>query len=193
MGSKSSEQRSRQLVVPGERLGVIEEYTPDAGTYVRDGVIYSRVVGQILVDLTQKRVSVRRLARGTNVPKIGSIVIGQVSNVQTQNAGVRIFNVDRRDLSGVFSSVLHVSDVQMRFVDSMYDVCKPGDIMRGKVISEKNRTFHLSTKDKDLGVVYAFCSNCGYLLEPRRQGMHCSRCGRIEGRKTAYGYGKGVI
>jgi exosome complex component CSL4 len=193
MDSKSSEQRNKQLVVPGERLGVIEEYTPDAGTYVRDGVIYSKVVGQILVDLIQKRVSVRRLARGTNVPKIGSIVIGQVSNVQTQNAGVRIFNVDRRDLSGVFSSVLHVSDVQMRFVDSMYDVCKPGDIMRGKVISEKNRTFHLSTKDKDLGVVYAFCSNCGYLLEPRRQGMHCSRCGRIEGRKTAYGYGKGVI
>jgi exosome complex component CSL4 len=193
MGSKSSEQRSKQLVVPGERLGVIEEFTPDAGTYVRDGAIYSKVVGQVLVDLAQKRVSVRRLARGTNVPKIGSIVIGQVSNVQPQNAGVRIFNVDRKKLSGVFSSVLHVSDVQMRFVDSMYDVCKPGDIMRGKVISEKNRTFHLSTKDKDLGVVYAFCSNCGYLLEPKRQGMHCSRCGRIEGRKTAYDYGKGVI
>jgi exosome complex component CSL4 len=193
MGSKSSDQRSKQLVVPGERLGVIEEFTPDAGTYVRDGVIYSKVVGQVLVNLAQKRVSVQRLARGTNVPRTGSIIIGQVSNVQTQNAGVRIFNVDRKKLSGFFSSVLHVSDVQMRFVDSMYDVCKPGDIMRGKVISEKNRTFHLSTKEKELGVVYAFCSNCGYLLEPKRQGMHCSRCGRIEGRKTSYDYGKGVI
>jgi exosome complex component CSL4 len=193
MGSKSSDQRSKQLVVPGERLGVIEEFTPDAGTYARDGVIHSKVVGQVLVDLAQKRVSVQRLAQGTNVPKIGSIVMGQVSNVQTQNAGVRIFNVDGKELSGGFSSVLHVSDVQMRFVDSMYDVCKPGDIMRGKVISEKNRTFHLSTKDKDLGVVYAFCSNCGHLLEPKRQGMRCSRCGRIEERKTAYDYGKGVI
>ena len=193
MGSRSSDQRSKQVVVPGERLGVIEEFTPDLGTYVKDGVIYSKTVGQASVDLAQKRVSVRQLAHGTNVPKIGSIIIGQVSNVQTQNAGVRIFNVDKKKLSGVFSSVLHVSDVQMRFVDSMYDVCKPGDIMRGKVISEKNRTFHLSTKDKDLGVIYAFCSNCGFLLEPKRQGMHCARCGRIESRKTAYDYGKGAV
>jgi exosome complex component CSL4 len=193
MGSKSSEQRSKQLVVPGERLGVIEEYTPDAGTYVRDGVIYSKVVGQALVDLAQKRVSVRRFIGGTNVPKMGSVVIGQVTNVQPQNALIRVFNVDKKELSGVFSSILHVSDVQTRFVDSMYDVCKPGDIIRGRVISEKNRTFHLSTKDKDLGVVYAFCSNCGYLLESKRQSMHCSRCGRIEIRKAAFDYGKGEI
>jgi exosome complex component CSL4 len=192
MVSKSSEQKSEQLVVPGERLGVIEEFTPDAGTYVRNGVIYSKVVGEALVDLAHKRVSVRQLAYGTSVPKVGSIVVGQVSNVQTQNAGIRIFNVDKKELSGIFTAVLHVSDVTMRFVDSMFDVCKPGDILRGRIISEKNRTYHLSTKDKDLGVVYAFCSNCGYLLEPKRQIMHCPRCGRIEARKTAFDYGKGA-
>ena len=39
MNSKSTEQKTGQLVLPGERLGVIEEFTPDTGTFVKDGVI----------------------------------------------------------------------------------------------------------------------------------------------------------
>jgi exosome complex component CSL4 len=193
MGVKASEQKTGQLVVPGERLGVIEEFTPDSGTYVRNGIIYSKTVGHALIDFMHKRVSVFPLEKKLNVPKIGSVVLGQVSNVQTQSAQVRITQVDGTKVSGFFSGVLHVSDVQMRFVDSMFDVCKPGDILRAKVISEKNRTYHLATQDKDLGVVYAFCSNCGYGLEQKRQGMHCPRCGRFEDRKVTEDYGKGTL
>jgi exosome complex component CSL4 len=193
MNSNPSEQKSGQLVTPGERLGVIEEFIPDAGTYVKDGVIYAKVVGHALIDLMHKKVSVFPLGRGTKVPKVGSVVMGQVSNVQTQNAGVRITQVEKKQISGFFNGVLHVSDVQMRFVDSMFDVCKPGDIIRAKVISEKNRTYHLGTQESELGVLYAFCSNCGHGLEQKRQGMECPRCGRIENRKIAIDYGKGPV
>jgi len=193
MNSNPAEQKSGQLVTPGERLGVIEEFIPDAGTYVKDGVIYAQVVGHALIDLMHKKVSVFPLGRGTKVPKVGSVVMGQVSNVQTQNAGVRITQVEKKHISGFFNGVLHVSDVQMRFVDSMFDVCKPGDIIRAKVISEKNRTYHLGTQDSELGVLYAFCSNCGHGLEQKRQGMECPRCGRIENRKIAIDYGKGPV
>jgi exosome complex component CSL4 len=193
MSLKSSEQKMGQLVVPGERLGVIEEFIPDAGTYVKDGVIYSKVIGRVLIDVVHKRVTVHQLAHGAKVPITGSTVMGQVSNAQSDTAGVRIFEIGNDEVSGVFAGILHVSDVQLRYVDSMFDICKPGDILRAKVISEKNRTYHLSTKDKNLGVVYAFCSSCGALLEPRRQGMHCPRCGRVERRKTAADYGRGLI
>jgi len=180
-------------VSPGERLGVIEEFIPDAGTYVKDGVIYSKVVGRSLLDLPNKRVSVYPLVHGAIVPKIESIVLGQVSSVKTQNAVVRIFQIDKKQLSGFFASILHISDVQLRYVESMFNVCRPGDILRAKVISEKNKIYHLSTKDKNLGVVYAFCSRCGHILELGRQGMRCPRCGKIEKRKTAPEYGKGII
>ena len=193
MSSKSNDQKTGQLVVPGEKLGVIEEFIPDAGTYVKEGVIYSRVIGRVLIDLVHKKVSVHQLARGAKVPMTGSTVVGQVSNAQSDTAGVRIFEVSDKDVNGAFVGILHVSDVAMRYVDSMYDICKAGDIVRAKVISEKNRTYHLTTKDKNLGVVYAFCSNCGGLLEPRRQGMNCPKCGRIERRKIASDYGKGLI
>jgi exosome complex component CSL4 len=193
MSSKTVEQKGGELVVPGERLGVIEEYVPDAGTFVKDGVIYSKVVGRSMLDLATRRVSVCPEGRSLLVPQVGSTVIGQVTGAQPENANVRILEVDGKQLSGVFIGVLHISDVHLRYVDSMSEVCKAGDIIRAKVISDKNQAYHLSTKDKDLGVIYGFCSNCGTTLESRRQGMSCPKCGRIETKKIAFDYGKASV
>jgi exosome complex component CSL4 len=193
MCSKSSDRKSGKFVVPGECLGVIEEFIPDTGTFVKDGKICSKVVGHALLDLLNKKVSVYPLVHAARVPKVGSTVVGQVSSVQPQNAVVRIFQIGGRNLTGVFNGFLHVSDAHMRFVDSMFDICKPGDIVRANVVSEMNRAYHLSTRDKGLGVVYAFCSRCGYFLEPKGYNMRCGRCGNVERRKTAVDYGKGVL
>jgi exosome complex component CSL4 len=193
MISKKSGQKGGQLVLPGERLGVIEEFVPDEGTFVKDGVIYAKLVGRSMLDLATRHVSVRPVGRGVLVPGVGDTVVGQVSTVQPENAGVRIFQMGDRELSGVFTGVLHISDVHLRYVDSMFEVCKAGDIIKARIVSEKNQVYHLSTKDKDLGVVYAFCSNCGAQLESRRQNMHCPKCGRIERRKTVFDYGKGIL
>ena len=70
MSLKSPEQKSGHLVLPGERLGVIEEFIPDSGTYVKDGVIYSKIVGRALMDLLNKRVSVYPVVNGVVVPKV---------------------------------------------------------------------------------------------------------------------------
>jgi len=190
MSLKSPQQKSGHLVLPGERLGVIEEYIPDSGTYVKDGVIYSKIIGRALMDLLNKRVSVYPVVDRVAVPKLSSSVVGQVGNAQSDNVLVRIFKIGPNRLSGVFSGILHISDVQDRYVDSMNDVCKPGDIIRAKVISEKNKMYHLSTVDKDMGVLYGFCSRCGGLLEQKRNDMNCPKCGNIERRKTASDYGK---
>jgi exosome complex component CSL4 len=193
MNLKSSEQKSGHLVLPGERLGVIEEFIPDSGTYVKDGIIYSKVVGRALMDLMNKRVSVYPLISGATVPKVSTTVVGQVGNAQSDNVLVRIFKIGPKKLSGVFTGILHISDAEERYVDFMNDVCKPGDIIRAKVISEKNQIYHLSTADKNLGVVYAFCSRCGDLLEQKRNEMRCPKCGHVEKRKTAADYGKEEI
>jgi exosome complex component CSL4 len=194
MTMKAPEPKSSgRLVVPGERLGVIEEFIPDAGTYVKDGVIYSKIVGRELLDLLNKRVSVYPLVNGGIVPKVGSIIIGQVGNAQSDNVLVKIFHVGEKAISGEFGGILHVSDVSDRYVDSISDVCKPGDILRAKVISEKNRVNHLSTNDKNLGVLYAFCSRDGTLLELQRFDLRCPKCGNIETRKLAPDYGKEAI
>ncbi len=193
MTLKPPEQKSGRLVLPGERLGVIEEFIPDAGTYVKDGVIYSKIIGRALMDLVNRRVSVYPLVSGAAVPKVGSVIIGQVGNAQSDNVLVKIFTVGKRGISGSFGGILHVSDVSDRYVNSISDVCKPGDIIKAKVISEKNQIFHLSTNDKGLGVMYGFCSRDGTLLEPQRYELRCPKCGNIERRKITPDYGKEEI
>jgi exosome complex component CSL4 len=194
MTLKASELRNGNLVLPGERLGVIEEYTPDSGTYVKDGVIYSKIVGRSLMDMLNRRVSVYPLINGAVVPKVGTVVLGQIGNAQSDNVLVRILSVGtKKKLSGIFSGILHISDVSDRYIDSMNEVCKPGDIIRAKVISDKNQIYHLNTADKNLGVIYGFCSLCSTLLEQRQNEMHCTKCGNVERRKTAFDYGKEEI
>jgi exosome complex component CSL4 len=190
MSLKPAEQKSGHLVLPGDRLGVIEEFIPDSGTYVKDGVIYSKIVGRSLLDLLNKRVSVYPVTSGATVPKVSTVVIGQIGNAQSDNVLVKIFRIGKKQLSGNFGGILHVSDVSDRYVNLMSDVCKPGDIVRAKVISEKNKVFHLSTNDKGLGILYAFCSRCGNLLEQERYDLKCSKCGNVESRKLAPDYGK---
>jgi exosome complex component CSL4 len=176
--------------LPGERIGVIEEFVPDTGTFVKEGAIYSSVVGRTLLDFMNRRVSVYSLVQRAKAPEVGNVVLGQVSRVRKRNAYVRIHTINEDQLAGFFTGLLYISDVRPRYVDSMFDVCKPGDTIRAKVVSKKNGIYHLSTKGENLGVVYAFCSACGHTLDLKRKQMHCPRCGRIERRKTASDYKK---
>lgn len=190
MSKARSKRQSGQFVIPGESLGVIEEFTPGQGTYVEQGKIYAKISGRTLLDLQNKAVSIYPLVRGARVPRVGSTVTGQVSTLQNKAAVIRISKIGKENLSGVFSGLLYISDVSTSYVDSIQDACKPGDIIRAKVISEKNRTYHLSTAERDLGVLYAFCSRCGHMLQQKRYDMHCSNCGKIEKRRVAVDYGK---
>jgi len=187
---EEEKKKSGQFVVPGERLGVIEEFTPGPGTYTEQGTVYSKIVGCALLDMLNKKVSVYPLVHAASTPRTGSIVTGQVSDVQSKRATLRIFKIGERALTGFFSGILHVSEASPRYVETMFDVCKTGDIMRAKVISEKNRTYQLSMADNDLGVILAFCSACGHVLTLTKQNMQCAKCGKIEMRKVAPDYGK---
>ena len=97
MSLKSPEQKSGHLVLPGERLGVIEEFIPDSGTYVKDGVIFSKIVGRSLMDLQTRRVSVYPVVEGVVVPKVGTVVIGQIGNAQSDNVLVKIFRIGQQE------------------------------------------------------------------------------------------------
>jgi len=184
-----SKRKSGQFTAPGDRLGVIEEFMPGSGTYVEEGAIHSKTVGYTLLDMENRKVSVYPLSQAVNVPKVGSPVVGQVSDTQSKTAMVRIFQIGNKMLSGVFSGILYISDANASYVDSMFDVCKTGDIVRAKVVSKANRTFHLSTAESDLGVIYAFCSQCGHMLSLKAQKMQCPKCGKIEKRKVSSYYG----
>ena len=96
-------------------------------------------------------------------------------------------------ISGFFSGILHISDVTTKYVESMFDVYNIRDVVRAKVISTVNKVFHLSTEERNLGVIYAYCLNCSKSLQLGQRDLQCSYCGKIEKRKVAIDYGKVAI
>jgi len=194
MLSRKNVERSGQFVVPGDKLGVIEEFLPGPGTYVSDGEIYSLITGHILIDASNKTVSVYPRVHSPVIPHEGSIVTGQVSMVQDKIAVVQIFNIGKKHIpSGLFTGNVHISMVSRSFVKSMFNALKIGDIILAKVTNDRNASYQLSIADRNLGVLYAFCSRCGNLLILNDHRLQCPICKNVEERKIAVEYGVAAI
>lgn len=189
----SEKRQSGQFVVPGQKLGVIEEFVADAGTYVEEGDIRAKSVGTVLMDLEKKKVSVYTAAANYNVPNVGAVIVGDVTGVQTSMVNVRINKVGDKIVSSRFTGLVHVSDISFRYTENIFDAYKTGDLVRARVISDRNQTFHLSTKGDNLGVILANCSHCGGVLSLSRNELKCDECGHVERRKIALDYGKGTL
>jgi len=177
--------RAGEVAVPGELLGVIEEFIPRDNTYVVGGSIRSLVLGVPIYDLREHVVSVRPLWENKPLlPRLGDIVYSQVERVRDFIAVTSIFEVEGRgSLKVPFTGILHVAQISTSYVKTIYDAVRIGDIIRAKVVSERGPPFLLSTKGKDLGVVYALCPEC--MVPLRRRGVHlvCPRCRRVSRRK----------
>jgi len=185
--------KSGQFVAPGDKMGVIEEFIPNSGTYIEDGVIHAKNAGYVLIDYSAKKVSVYPLARNINIPRVGNIVLGNIETVQNSLAVLRMIKIGRKSSSGSFTGLIHVSYVGFRYTETMFDAYRVGDIVRAEVISDKNRAYHLSTRGENLGAIYAFCSRCGQILAFKNKRLQCDRCGGVEKRKIALDYGSGAL
>ena len=100
-----SERKSGLFVVPGDRLGVIEEFTSGPGTYVEGGTIHSKITGRTLLDMLNRQVSVYPLVQTVSIPQVGNIITGLVIEVKSKNAVLRIFQIGDKMLSGFFKAL----------------------------------------------------------------------------------------
>ena len=180
-----------QFVVPGEKLGVVEEFMPGRGTVEVDGTVYSSQTGQAAVDSARHIVSVKASAGPPVVPEEGSTIIGVVEKVQEKMAIVNIIVVDGHKLQPPFTGMLHISNSSPRFERFMGDVCKPNDIIRGKVIDVSQRIPKLTTVGRDMGVIKAYCSRCGGELVLSGRILRCTLCLNVERRRLADDFGPG--
>lgn len=188
MTKEAGRQTREVLVFPGERLGVIEEFTPGNGTYVENGNIYSSITGQLLIDSAKREAHIRPKTRQPLIPREGDIVVGEVTNVQEKTLTLKIMQIGAAQLSTSFTGIMHISDTSRSYVKTMSDAFKAGDVVRAKVISTKNREFHLSTQNDKLGVIQAFCIHCGNPLTLQRNRLRCTVCNSFDKRKLAIDY-----
>lgn len=183
----SEEVRTGNAVLPGDRLGVIEEFVPGNGTYQEDGVIYAAAAGTILIDMKKKKIAVSPYVKPI-LPKRGDIVLGSIDSVEGKKAYVTIGMIGEKTLPYPFSGVIFIRQATGRFLDTIYEAFAPGDIVKAVIIDDEDNMYRLSTADEDLGVIRAFCSKCGGNVVREKRRLRCVSCGSIEQRKVARDY-----
>jgi len=181
-----------QFVVPGQRLGVVEEFDPGRGTVEVDGIVYSSQTGLAAIDSNRHVVTVKTLAGPPVIPDEGSTIIGVVEKVQEKMAIINIVMVDGKKVPLPFTGMLHISNSSPRFERTMGEVTKPNDIIRAKVIDTSQRIPKLTTVGRDLGVLRAYCSRCGGELMLSGRILRCSLCRNIERRRLAEDFAQTV-
>ena len=176
-------------VYPGEKLAVIEVLENGLGAYQFDGEIRSSELGRAHFDLEQRKVTVEKKTRELILPKKGSVVIAEAGSVMRRDARVDIFMIDSNFVFVPYTGVIHISDAGRDFVKDMSNAVRNGDIIKAEIINTSNLMIQLGIDGSEYGVIYAYCSRCGKVLEKQGNRLHCTKCDRTERRKIAKSYG----
>ncbi len=178
-------------VLPGDDLCVIEEFLPGYGTFEKGGIVRAAWAGRVHVDMAARTISVIPYKQASEIPERNSIVYGVVIVVKDEFAILKILkDAKGNEYPSGFTGLLHISQATDRHVKDLYEVIRVGDIVKGKVLSDYP-PYNLTLREPRLGVVLAFCGQCGTLL--RKTGpdtVKCPKCGRVEKRKLSIDYGK---
>ncbi|VVB91930.1 Exosome complex component Csl4 [uncultured archaeon] len=183
-----------KIVLPGDLIGTSEEFTPKNGTFVDKGNIYAATTGIVKINAKERSISVTPV---TNVPphlQVGDIVIGQVTDIKESVALVEIASIKgrgEREIVNAAQAAIHVSNVKDAYVKELYAEFSPFDIVKARVIDLRN--MRLTTVNKELGVMKAYCSNCRTVLKKDNNKLKCPKCSRVETRKLSSDYGTGII
>ena len=179
-----------KAVLPGDKLSVIEVLQNGPGAYQHEGDIRSEELGNAHFDLKKRMVEVRKRTPELTLPLEGLDVIAEVGSVMRRDARVDIFIIDGEAISSPFTGEIHISGVERQYAKDMTMAMRNGDTIKAKIINTKNRMIQLSVQGPEYGVIYAYCTRCGTLLELQSGRLQCSKCDRSERRKFASTYGK---
>ncbi|KAI9506260.1 hypothetical protein BX070DRAFT_219595 [Coemansia spiralis] len=186
------------IVTPGRRLGLTQEYESGPGTYVRNGMIYSSILGtkkieQALAETSDGSIKrpmlfVERQNTKFAIPVIGSEILGRVVRINPRAASVAIMMVDSAPCQEDFQGIVRVQDIRATEKDlvQMINSFRPGDIIRAEVISlGDQRSYFLATTKNEHGVVFAQSEAGNSMIPISWEEMQDPKTQTIEKRKCA--------
>ncbi|MHA2407087.1 MAG: exosome complex RNA-binding protein Csl4 [Candidatus Ranarchaeia archaeon] len=162
--SVSKPKKSGDIVLPGDRLGVIEEFIPGLGTFEDEGIIFATIYGKIEIDMKNREIAVI----ANNQPPIGlvngDIIIARVTSVKAKMAMVEIFHSQRKDFPIPFAAMISIRNIRQGYVDYIDEQFVQDDWIRAKVVDVSSVPIQIATDEPHLGVVRAYCRFCGAQL-----------------------------
>ncbi len=181
--------KKKRLCVPGEIIGVIEEFMPSKNVYQENYNLRSKVVGKIFFDPESKIVDIISPSLNLGYPKINDEVIGIVEQVQGGIISVKIIEINNKPVHSHFIGLLILRSPPLEKVHAKM-ILKSGDLIRAKVISLTNNLIHLSINDDKYGVIYTKCSFCGGDVQAVGKRIQCLQCRMVDERKLANDFGR---
>ena len=180
--------------LPGDVVGITEEFKAGTNTYKRGGNIIATTTGTIRENHKKMVISVIPATSTPPIINIGDIVIGKVFRVKDS---VILLEVDTkkgaesRNLLTIDFGEIHVSNISNSYIKDTRNEFSQFDIVKAKVIDANS--MRLSTADDDCGVLKALCSKCLTALNLMDKKLGCPSCGNMETRKISSKYGTGII
>jgi len=164
----------RKVVVPGERLGVVEEFIPGEGVREEGGTLYSMYLGAL--HERDVNISVRPFKRPVLPVRPGEVALGEVRSADRSAYHVHLTALIRPRRSLLSPPVQAVMSKRPPNVG-----VRPSDIVLVRISSVSNGTVTVTVGGPpELGVILSFCPACGH---PLRKGVGytlvCGRCGKV--------------
>ncbi len=164
----------RKVVVPGEKLGVVEEFIPNKGIREEEGNLYSLYLGT----LQEKDVnlSVIPFKRPILPIRPGETALGEIRSADRHTYTVHLVALikpRRALLNPPVQAVMSKRPPNLGV--------RPSDIVLVKINSTNNSLITVTMGGSpELGVILGFCPICG---APLRKGVGytlvCNNCGKI--------------
>ena len=203
--SSENKQQKKSIstpILPGEHLAYVEEFDSGKNTYVDNGAVRSTAVGTKVYDFRTRTVRIDQ-KHSPMLPKIGDILVGFVEMLFGSMLSIRILFINDKKTSSGFSAI-----TSARISSSGGSggggwgrergdrrggrvVFRGGGIIRGRGVRLLNSTIHIVIDEKEFGVLYTLCFNCGGdTVRVNNNTIKCIECGLHEERKLTNDYGK---
>ena len=180
-----------KIVMPGDKLGIIEQYLPGEGTYDDDGDIKSLVFGNVKINQKMKVISVVSDAKPALL-KVGDVIYGQITDLKPQRANVKIECIkdNARPLALPYMGAIHISQAKKDYLEKLSDAFRIGDIIQAKVVKVTGDNVDLGSTDDDCGVLKAMCTRCRDYMHTTQKAdeVQCNSCNKKEKRKVSKNY-----
>lgn len=185
----------KKFVIPGDFIGIEEEYLAGEGTFSDGENIRSTISGEASESDRKLAVSQKKKLRTIG---IGAVILGRVENIVEPIALVSMLGGSQAESDGEIGrygenpdyAVLHASMIRHGYVKNVRDEYKVGDIIRAKIVDIRNGEMRLSTDSDELGAIKAFCGKCRHPLRVESGLLKCESCEAKDNRKIAKDYRK---
>ncbi len=174
---------SDKKTIPGDKIGIIEEFESGKNTFEDGHNVRSTVIGTVEIDKKSRIAQVQNI-RTSGIPEVDDVVIGTVAAVMSSMIAVSINYVNNIRTKSNVECICQTRHFRRK------NIALVNDIVVLRITAHKNGTIHASINEPEFGVLFTKCKKCGGTVIPMRDAIKCTECNWIDERKLSNNFGK---